>query len=763
MKPAGLLKILFAEDLPSDADLAVLELRKEGLKFEHLIVDTEDDFKRALVQFEPDIVISDYMMPSFTGLQALKLAKDNDMLLPFILYTGSINEEIAVDCIKKGATDYVIKEHMTRLPFAVREALAQTKILREKKDAELQLKNNEEKIQSIFRAAPVGIGLVLNRVFLEVNDTLCKITGFTRDELIGNSSRMIYDSNEEYERIGVEKYRQIAETGTGSIETKIKTKDGRLVDVILSSSPLDKFDLSKGVTFTILDITDKVIRETELRKLTLAVEQSPTSILITDPNGIIEYVNPKLCELTGFAMNELIGSNPSIMSSGEKSREEYKVFWETIKGGNEWRGEFHNKKKNGELYWESASVSPIKNEKNEITSFIGIKEDISERIKAADAILMAKEKAEASDKLKTTFLNNISHEVRTPLNGILGFGELISQDGLTAEERAESLEMLHESNERLLNTINNYVDIALIVSGTMKVNSKYFEPDIVLNEIFEKYKPLCSVKKIELSLKTPVTDAVKINSDQEILLKVMSHLMNNALKFTESGSIEFGYIIDKEVLQFFVSDSGKGINKESVGIIFDHFVKEESDTLNNIEGSGLGLSIAKGMIDLLSGEIWVNSETGKGSTFFFTIPLPLESDDDSAMFTKYVSKRPNSLPVILIAEDDEANFYYINALLKHDYPSIVIHAVNGIDAVQKFIENPDIDIVLMDLKMPVLNGYEATSRIKSINKDIPVIAITAYAMTGDDIKAYTAGCNCYISKPVNKSILIDKIKEFLKK
>src|SRR4030042_6042973 len=255
MTPKNLLKILFVEDLPADADLEVLELRKEGLRFEYIRVDTRDEFIKALNEFRPDIIISDYMMPSYNGMRALIDAREFDPLIPFILFTGSINEETAVDCIKAGATDYVIKEHLTRLPFAVKEALEQHRIQIEKRAAELLLKENEEKLQSIFRAAPVGIGLVVNRVFMEVNDTFCTMTGYTRKELIGKSAEMVYATNEEYERVGIDKYRQIAEKGTGSAETRFKCKDGRIINIFLSSTPLDKDDLIKGVTFTVMDIT----------------------------------------------------------------------------------------------------------------------------------------------------------------------------------------------------------------------------------------------------------------------------------------------------------------------------------------------------------------------------------------------------------------------------------------------------------------------------------------------------------------------------
>ncbi|TAL73725.1 MAG: response regulator [Bacteroidetes bacterium] len=252
-----LLRILLAEDNPTDAELEVVQLRKAGLMFEHARVDTRDGFIKALNDFKPDIIISDYIMPSFNGLQALKEVKEFNPEIPFILCTGSMNEETAVDCLKAGADDYVIKEHITRLPFAVKEALAKSRMQIEKRTSELLLRENEEKLQSIFSAAPVGIGLVVNRVFIEVNETFCKMTGYNRKELIGKSTVVIYATNEEYERVGIEKNRQIAEKGTASIETSFKCKDGRILNIFLSWAILDKDNLSKGVTFTVMDITER--------------------------------------------------------------------------------------------------------------------------------------------------------------------------------------------------------------------------------------------------------------------------------------------------------------------------------------------------------------------------------------------------------------------------------------------------------------------------------------------------------------------------
>ena len=307
----NLLKILFVEDVPSDVDLAILALRKEKLTFEHNTVCTRSDLLKALKDFNPDLVISDYMMPAFNGIQALKEVIKFNQELPFILLTGSVNEETAVECIKSGAQDYVIKEHMARLPFAVKEALEQVRINKEKKASELLLRDNEEKLESIFSAAPVGIGLVVDRVLIEVNDSFCIMTGYSRRDLIGKSSEIIYSSTEEFINAGIEKYKQIDEKGTGSVETTFKCKDGRILNVILSSAPLDKKNYSKGVTFTVLDITERKKSEEALKKsqqlFQILAQASPVGIFRTKSDGYTTYVNPKWLELSGLTNDEAIG------------------------------------------------------------------------------------------------------------------------------------------------------------------------------------------------------------------------------------------------------------------------------------------------------------------------------------------------------------------------------------------------------------------------------------------------------------------------
>ena len=393
---------------------------------------------------------------------------------------------------------------------------------------------------------------------------------------------------------------------------------------------------------------------------------------------------------------------------------------------------------------------------------IGSMHDITDRKNATEKLKLAKEKAEASDKLKTTFLNNISHEVRTPLNGILGFAEIMSQTDLSEEEKRVSLSMLFESSDRLLNTITNYMDISLITSGTMSIYKKDFSPEQVLREIFPKNKMLCSLKNLDLSLNIPEqTEEISISSDADILRKVLIHLLSNAIKFTEKGIIKYGFTVHKTELEFFIKDTGIGIGEESLNNVFEHFVKEDRGPLKMTEGSGLGLSISKGLIELLGGKIWVESEKGKGSGFYFTIPYEKELKNHINSPVAGRKKKIVKAKSILIAEDDETNFFYLNALLKQNTSAEIIHASNGKEAIEKFQQNPDIGLILIDIKMPVMDGLEATRYIKAINPDIPVIAITAYAMAGDEARMIDAGCDYYLSKPINKKLLFEKMAEYI--
>ncbi len=375
------MKILFVEDVKHDAELNWREIEKNGIVFKKLLVDNRKDFLEGLESFKPDIIISDYSLPQFDGMQALLLRNELAPLTPFIIVTGSVNEEVAVECMKAGADDYVIKEHLTRLPFAIKEALEQHTILIEKRAAELLLKENEEKLQSIFSAAPVGIGLVVGRVFIEVNDTFCKMTGYSRKEMLGKNAEAIYAKDEQNESAGIVIFRHIAEKGTGSVETRFKCKDGRILNIFLSSTPLDKYDHTKGITFIAMDITEKKKAEEALhesRQLFQTLAQvSPVGIFRTNTDGYTTYLNPKYLELTGLIAEEAIGFG-WINAVHPDDREILKRNWlSDIQSQKTSNAEYRFLKPDGSIVWVMGNAVPEWiNDK--IVGYIGTITDITE-------------------------------------------------------------------------------------------------------------------------------------------------------------------------------------------------------------------------------------------------------------------------------------------------------------------------------------------------------------------------------------------------
>ena len=367
---------------------------------------------------------------------------------------------------------------------------------------------------------------------------------------------------------------------------------------------------------------------------------------------------------------------------------------------------------------------------------------------------IAKNKAETSSKLKTAFMQNISHEVRTPLNGILGFSSLMIDPDLSMEDKEEFMEMLQDSSDRLVKTITDYMDVSLIASESMEVVHKSFDVVDLLRRIKNKYDKKAIKHAIEFNLITPLEiNDFQIISDEELLSKSLLQLIDNAFKFTQNGSIGFGYQLEADKIKFFVRDTGAGIHKNAQELVFESFMQEDVSNTRGHEGSGLGLTIAKGIVELLGGTIELDSEKNKGSLFQIILPLnaPLKTKNNDSM-----PKIDTKNVAALIAEDDSGNMFFISHLLRTRFKKLFL-ASDGLEAIQLLQENPEIQLVLMDLKMPKLDGYKATTEIKKLNKDIKVLAITAFGMSGDEQLALDAGCDDYLSKPFKNEHLFEKI------
>lgn len=529
--------------------------------------------------------------------------------------------------------------------------------------------------------------------------------------------------------------------------------------------------ITQNLSFTLESILfeeDRKVTQEKIQQLSQAVEQSPVTIIITNTSGTIEYANPKFTEVTGYTFDEIIGQNPRILNSGHTLLSEYKNLWQTISNGNEWHGEFHNKKKNGELYWESASISPIINAQGKTTHYIAIKEDITDKKNIEKELLEAKEHAEESDRLKLVFLANMSHEIRTPMNGILGFTELLKEPKLSGEEQQEYINIIEKSGKRMLNIINDIISISKVESGQVEISLSETNVNDQIDYLNTFFKPEAAQKGLQLKVAKQLAakDSI-VSTDKEKIYAILTNLVKNALKFTDSGSIEFGCVKKDNTLEFFVKDTGSGISVSQQQLIFERFRQANETLTRTHEGSGLGLAISKAYVEMLGGKIWVESEVGKGSTFFFTIPFMdgYESEEKNTAAKEYstinLENKIKDLKV-LIVEDDVISKLLITIAVK-PYTKEILKVSTGYEAIETCRNNPDIDLVMMDINMPEMGGYEATKQIREFNKDIIIIAQTANGMQSDRDDAIASGCTDYISKPVNIAALSVLIQKYFNK
>lgn len=743
-------RVLLVEDETHDAELNIREIKKvlPLCKFE--IVDNRSAYLEVLKSYLPDIIISDYNMPSFDGLSALKIAQEVCPLTPFIMVTGSINEDTAVECMKAGAIDYVLKDSLKRLGSSVLNALEQRKIRQERMEAIETIRVNEAKYRYMFHnnPQPMWIYDADTLFFLEVNEAAVKHYGYNQEEFLSMTIKDIRPENEIAKLIENIKQNDQALNRTG--EWTHKKKNGELIFVetishsivfnqrnakhvlinditkrkraeeklirerkllrtlidnlpvtiyvkdvecrkvianradleiigaqsekdVIGKTDLDTFNNEIGARGyaddkTVIDtgkpvinreedffdkygnrrwlltskiplsdenskiiglvgigrdITEQKQAQEKILKLSKGIEQSPASIEITDTSGIIEYINPKFTETTGYLPEDVIGKHARILRSNQMSPETYNDLWETISSGGIWKKELLNKKKDGSVFWESVILTSIKNEKGIITNYIAIKEDISERKLMQAELIEAKEKAEESDRLKSAFLANMSHEIRTPLNSIIGFSELLSDDDFDEVQKADFIKTIIDNGNSLLVIISDIMDFSILEARQMKIRKELISTERLLADLVTDFSSKASLKGIEIRIDQSSVQAsdIIIESDLYRIKQIFSNLIGNALKFTNKGYIEIGFNIKNEMIEFHVKDTGIGIAPEHHQTIFERFRQVDAARTRKYGGNGLGLAISKNLVELLGGTIRVESELNKYSDFSFTIPI----------------------------------------------------------------------------------------------------------------------------------------------
>jgi PAS domain S-box-containing protein len=548
-----------------------------------------------------------------------------------------------------------------------------------------------------------------------------------------------------------------------------------LATLTIGSVDVNAFDESL-ITFLEIIINqtrnfiDRKVYEDEIIKLSKGIIQSPVSIIITDKDSIIEYVNPKYLQVTGLKSEDLIGKKYADIRKNFMPADSFEDMITKLSDSKEWSGELLSTTQKGEQIWESIHISPIFDNKGNISHYISIRDDITEEKNMIEKLIIAKEKAEESDRLKTSFLANMSHEVRTPMNAIIGFAELLSFRDITKAEQMEYSQVIKQRSYELLAIIDDIIDVSRLETGKLKM----FKLRVNIKDILaDVYNTACTVwlesGKSSVSLEL-VDDEPGLEipafTDTGRLRQVLTNLIDNAFKFTEKGVIKFGCMDNGDgSLLFYVSDTGIGIPEDKQSLIFERFRQVEEDYSRKKGGIGLGLSICKGLVELLEGNIWVKSEPGKGSTFFFTISQgngePEEKETKKVI--QMINQNEKGIWLnrrLLVIEDEPLNARYIKNALDPSGINIV-HTDTGVDALEIIKRDQFFDAILLDIRLPDIDGFELARLIKSINSKLIIIAQTAYASEQYRTMCIDAGCDDYIAKPFKVQDLFEVLRKYL--
>ncbi|WP_372772180.1 PAS domain S-box protein [Mangrovibacterium sp.] len=455
-----------------------------------------------------------------------------------------------------------------------------------------------------------------------VNSAFEQVTGYSKDEAIGRNPRFLQSGNTNPD-VYNELWASILNDQTWTGELVNQKKNGEIFIEKATITPI-KDDSGKTINFLAVkdDITSRKKQLAEIARLSKAIEQMPSPVALTDKEGVFVYVNPKMCEVTGYTASELIGISTRILKSGEHTSDFYKELWDTINAGEIWIGEMINRKKNGEFYIESVRISAVFDANGEVINFIKVSNDISVERQLLNELIQAKEKAEESDRLKSAFLANMSHEIRTPMNGILGFTGLLLEPDLQEEDKEQFLRIIYQSGIRLMDTVSDLVEISKIEAGIVDVKSSTFDIHSAVIDLVRFFQPQADEKNLKLEFRTESHQPnLMITSDKGKFDSVLTNLIRNALKFTNKGTVSIEYAICEGQLQFCIEDTGVGIPEHRHKAIFNRFEQADNDFSRAFEGSGLGLAIAKSYVEMIGGQIWLESTVGLGSRFYFTLPL----------------------------------------------------------------------------------------------------------------------------------------------
>ncbi len=620
---------------------------------------------------------------------------------------------------------------------------------------------------SVFAHSHDGILVTdASKRILAANPSFTAITGYAEADILGETPRFL-SSGRHSGDFFADMWQKIDSTGVWQGEVINRRKDGsELMEWLTISSIRDAAGSVSNYVGVFKDTTALRDRERTIRQLSMAVEQSPSSIVITTLEPTIVYVNSHFTTATGFLPEEVIGQNPRILQSKLTPNETFAALWASLAAGESWEGEFVNRRKDGSIYYEYATVAPIKDEFGEVTSYVAIKHDITEQKRLERELRQAREVAESANLAKSRFLATMSHEIRTPLNGVLGMAQLLLVPGLTESQCHEYARVILNSGQTLLTLLNDILDLSKIEAGKVELQIAVVHPEQLIRETAALFGEVSRSKGLCMEAIWQGSHDLRCRADPIRLRQMLSNLVSNAIKFTVEGFVrvegrEVETTEGEIVLEFSVTDSGIGIPEYKQSALFKAFSQVDSSSTREYGGSGLGLSIVRSLALLMCGEVGVRSEPDKGSRFWFRIRAQRVSDAEDS---RHVARAPTGSAVstqpprfVLVVEDNATNRLVIEAMLTRQgmrFESVE----NGQEAVDRVTAGIRPDLVLMDCQMPVLDGYGATKQIRAWEQKngmarLPIIALTASAYEEDRLACLAAGMDDFLTKPVNLKTL----------
>ncbi len=757
------MRLIIVEDEYAYTTILRKTLKRDGLNFEDLILTGRKEFIEALRDFKPDIILSDLDMPEFDGMEALSVTREIAPLIPFILITGSSNEELAVKCMKAGADDYILKGELSRLKTAVDEAIKKKQLEKSKIETEKALLESERIFSSFMEYCPVYFFFKDSQARpIRLSKNYEKLLGRPAEEALGKSMYDLFPADlartmieDDLKVIGDNIPIRVVEEFGGKIYETLKFP--------ISSEGQPSYLAGFTTDITLNKETEKALVESNRRINSLVNNlQGIVYQCLNDKDWTMKFLSDGVFELTGYKADDFIDNKVRSFSSIIDPDDQERIWEEiqsAIKKDEHYTLEYRIITVSGEKKWVWERGRGVFEEEQLIT-LEGIISDITERKQMESDLIKAKEKAEESDRLKTAFLHNISHEIRTPMNAIVGFSSLLKEELLSEEDISRFTDTICQSSNQLLTIINHIVSIATVEAGQEKLDMKKVDINRICMLLYEQFRLTTEKKNLALNFHPGLPDnRCYFECDETKLIQILSNIINNAIKFTEEGGIDFGYGLGSGKLQFYVRDTGVGIKKEFQDRVFERFFQADNRLSGTAGGTGLGLSLSKAYVELMGGKMWLESEDENGSTFFFTLPFTSKIDGEKPVSIpgklKIVKGKKRT---ILVAEDEDNNFLLLKHILSRDN-LFVIRASDGLDAVNIFYSAQQIDLILMDIKMPKMDGIEAAGIIRKKDQNIPVIAITAYALESDRARIMESGFNDFISKPFE----IAKLKSLLNK